>query len=297
MKLDIDLADFRQDGKKTFRIEDAATQIKDLYADKADYQERLAEYREEIDELQSLMYAHNRYGLLLVFQALDAAGKDGTIKHVMSGVNPFGVRIHNFKRPTPLELEHDFLWRTNLVLPERGTIGLFNRSYYEEVLVVKVHPDILTETQRLPHEFTQDLDQVWQHRYEAITDFERYLHRNGIRVVKFFLNVSKKEQAKRLIDRIEDPSKNWKFESGDVRERDYWDQYQQAYEEAINATATPHAPWYVIPADDKRTMRLIVSQVVLKTLEDLDMEYPPSDAARQQELSQYIDIIKKQNDD
>lgn len=295
MQLAIDPADFVQTGAKPFRIQDAPTKIQDFYTDKSDYAERQEEYREEIDALQSLMYAHNRYGVLLIFQALDAAGKDGTIKHVMSGVNPFGVRIHNFKRPTETELEHDFLWRTMIALPERGTIGLFNRSYYEEVLVVKVHPEILTETQRLPPEFTENLDQVWAHRYEAIRDFERYLHRNGIVVVKFFLHVSKEEQAERLIERIEDPAKNWKFESGDVRERDFWNQYQRAYEEAINETATAHAPWYIVPADDKRNMRLIVSQVVLKTLQALQMEYPPSNEARQKELQQYVEVIRKQN--
>lgn len=295
MQLAIDPADFAQTGAKPFRIQDAPTKIKDFYADKSDYTARLDEYREEIDELQSLMYAHNRYGLLLIFQALDAAGKDGTIKHVMSGVNPFGVRIHNFKRPTETELEHDFLWRTTLALPERGTIGLFNRSYYEEVLAVKVHPEILSETQRLPLEFTENPDQVWAHRYEAIRDFERYLYRNGIRVIKFFLHVSKEEQAERLIERIEDPAKNWKFEAGDVKERDFWDAYQQAYEDAINETATEHAPWYVIPADDKKNMRLLVSQVVLKTLQGLKMEYPPSDENRQKELQQYVEVIRKQN--
>jgi PPK2 family polyphosphate:nucleotide phosphotransferase len=296
MKLDIDPADFAHTGQKPFQLKKAPTKIKDHYADKADYQDRLAEYREEIDELQSRMYAHNRYGLLLVFQALDAAGKDGTIQHVMSGVNPFGVKIHNFKRPTEAELEHDFLWRTTLALPERGTIGIFNRSYYEEVLVVKVHPEILSATQRLPAEFSKDLDQVWQHRYEALRDFERYLHHNGIVVVKFFLNVSKEEQADRLIARIEDPAKNWKFEEGDVRERDFWNAYQQAYEDAINETAAPHAPWYVIPADDKKNMRLIVSQIVLKTLQSLKMEYPPSSEARQKELKKFVDVIREQNE-
>lgn len=296
MKLKIDLADFEHTGEKEFTVSDAPTKIKDLYEEDADYEARMAEFREELDALQTKMYAHSRYGLLMIFQALDAAGKDGTIKHVMSGVNPFGIRIHNFKRPSLEELDHDYLWRTNLRLPERGTITIFNRSYYEEVLVTKVHPAIITQSQRLPEELTDDLDTLWKHRYKDLVNLEKYLHRNGIVVLKFFLNVSKKEQGERLIARIEDPTKNWKFEEADVKEREHWHDYQKAYEAAINATARPRAPWYVVPADDKKNMRLIVSQILLTKLRELKMEFPPADAERQKELKKLIAIIRKQDE-
>ncbi len=296
MKLKIDLADFEHTGEKEFNLSDAPTKIEDLYDDETDYEAHMAEFREELDELQTKMYAHSRYGLLMIFQAPDAAGKDGTIKHVMSGVNPFGIRIHNFKRPSDEELDHDYLWRTNVRMPERGTITIFNRSYYEEVLVTKVHPQIITQSQRLPEERTDDLDTLWKHRYKDLVNLEKYLHRNGIVVLKFFLNVSKKEQGERLIARIEDPTKNWKFEEADVKERDHWHAYQKAYEAAINATARPRAPWYVIPANDKKNMRLIVSQILLTKLRELKMEFPPADAARQKELKKLIAIIQKQDE-
>jgi len=245
--------------------------------------------------LQSLMYAHDRYGLLVIFQAMDAAGKDGTLKRVFAGVNPIGVKVHSFKRPSENELEHDFMWRTTLLLPQRGTITVFNRSYYEEVLVVKVHPAIVTNVQRLPHELTDNMYNLWEQRYQDIRNSENYLFNNGIRVVKFFLNVSKKEQAERLIARIDDPAKNWKFEEGDVKEREFWDDYQRAYEEAINATATETAPWYVIPADDKNNMRLIVGQIIAAELKKMDMKYPESDEKRHEELQGFIKIIMEQN--
>ncbi len=296
MKLKIDLDDFEHTGEKEFHIAEAPTKIKDLYDDDADYEARMAEFREELDALQTKMYAHNRYGLLLIFQALDAAGKDGTIKHVMSGINPFGVRIHNFKRPTDEELDHDFLWRTNTRLPERGTVTIFNRSYYEEVLVAKVHPDIVTKSQRIPEVLTEDLDKVWKRRYKDLVNLEKYLAHNGIVVLKFFLNVSKKEQGERLIARIEDATKNWKFEEADVAERDFWDDYQKAYEAVVNATATRRAPWYVVPADDKKTMRLIVSQILLLKLKELKTDYPPADEARQKQLKKLIARIQKQDE-
>lgn len=226
---------------------------------------------------------------------MDAAGKDSTIKHVMSGVNPFGVKIYNFKRPTETELEHDYLWRTTLSLPERGTIGIFNRSYYEEVLVVRVHPEILMNSQRIPAEFLQNPEKVWKQRYEDIANFEQYLHRNGFVVMKFFLNISKKEQGERLIERIEDPTKNWKFEEADIKERESWPEYMAAYEAAINATASPEAPWYIIPADDKKNMRLIVSQLILDKLKSLDMNYPKPDEKRQAELKKLITVIQEQD--
>ena len=286
---------FRFDGSKSFEIKKQKTRFDDIYDSKQEYEQMLSESIKEMDELQSMMYAHNRYGLLVIFQALDAAGKDGTIKHVISGVNPAGVRIHSFKSPTSKELEHDFLWRSNLVLPERGSITLFNRSYYEEVLVVKVHPEILTKSQRLPVELTADLGKVWKRRYKDIRTMEKYLHRNGIRVIKFFLNVSKEEQAARLIERIQDPTKNWKFEEQDVKERDFWDDYMKAYEDCINATATADAPWYVIPADDKKNARLTISKLIIEELKKMDMSFPVIDEARNTELQHFIQIIEDQN--
>ncbi|ACT95580.1 polyphosphate kinase 2 family protein [Dyadobacter fermentans] len=291
---DFNSDDYRYDGSKKFEISKAKTRFKDIYADKAEYEAMQDESAKELDELQSMMYAHNRYGLLVIFQAMDAAGKDGTIKHVLSGVNPVGVKIHSFKRPTDTELGHDFLWRTNLVLPQRGTITIFNRSYYEEVLVVKVQPEILTQSQRLPTELTEDLDKLWKHRYTDIRNLEKYLYRNGIRVIKFFLNVSKEEQAERLIERIEDPSKNWKFEEQDVKVRDQWAEYMQAYEDCINATASKKAPWFVIPADDKKNLRLTVAKIVAEELKKMHMKYPESGPQRTEELRHFIDIINAQ---
>ncbi len=291
----IHLNDFRYDGSQPFHIKKTATKIEDLYNDKADYEEKLKAFRTQMDELQSQMYAHDRYGLLVIFQAMDAAGKDGTIKHVLSGVNPIGVTIKSFKRPSEEELEHDFMWRHVQQLPERGSITIFNRSHYEEVLVVKVHPEIVTNVQRLPTELTNDLDALWRQRYEDIGHFERYLHHNGIRVVKIFLNISQKEQGERLIERIEDPSKNWKFEEGDVKERAFWSQYMAAYEEAINATATPHAPWYVVPADDKKNMRLLVGSIIVEELKKLNMSYPTTTPERQALLQKLIKTIQEQD--
>jgi PPK2 family polyphosphate:nucleotide phosphotransferase len=286
---------FRVDGTEKFDIKKASTRFKDIYDNKEEYESMLADFVKQLDELQSKMYAHNRYGLLIIFQAMDAAGKDGTIKHVLSGVNPVGVKIHSFKRPTDTELGHDFLWRTNNVLPQRGTITIFNRSYYEEVLVVKVDPEILTGSQRLPTELTEDLDKVWAQRYTDIKNLEKYLYRNGIRVIKFFLNVSKQEQAERLIERIEDPNKNWKFEEQDVKVRDKWDEYQQAYQDAINETATKKSPWFVIPADDKKNTRLIVGEIIVEELKKMDMNYPEVSPERAAELQRFIQIIKDQN--
>lgn len=289
-------SEFRVDGTEKFDINKAKTSFKDIYDDKEEYATMLADFVQEMDELQSKMYAHNRYGLLIIFQAMDAAGKDGTIKHVLAGVNPVGVKIHSFKRPSETELSHDFLWRTNNVLPNRGTITIFNRSYYEEVLVVKVEPDILTTSQRLPTELTEDLDKLFEQRYSDIKNLEKYLYRNGIRVIKFFLNVSKKEQADRLIERIEDPNKNWKFEEQDVKVRDKWDEYMAAYQEAINETATKKSPWFVVPADDKKNMRLIVGSIIIEELKKMDMSYPEVSPARAEELQRFIQIIRNQTD-
>lgn len=284
MKLDVNLDQFCKTGDGPVRLGDEATDRPPLYRDKKDYEKRLLEFREEIDELQTLMYAHNRYGLLLIFQAMDAAGKDGTIREVIRGVNPHGVEVHAFKRPSEAELDHDFLWRTTQKLPPRGTIGVFNRSYYEEVLVVRVHPEIVTQYQRLPAEQTADLEALWKGRFEDIRALERYAHRNGIHVLKFFLHVSKDEQARRFLSRLEDREKYWKFSIEDLKEREFWHDYRKAYEEAIRETATPESPWCVVPADDKRNMRLIVAALILRKLRSFDMQYPEIDAGRRREM-------------
>lgn len=283
----IDLAPYRVEQGAGFRLSQIPTKIGDLYDNKDEYEDLLEDFKEEIDELQSMMYAHDRYSMLLIFQAMDAAGKDGTIRHVISGVNPHGVSVHAFKRPSDEELDHDFLWRTTKELPQRGRIGIFNRSYYEEVLVVRVHPGILTDVQRVPAGFIDPIDQVWDQRLEDIRHFERFLHRNGTRVVKFFLNISKEEQRQRFLERLNTPSKNWKFAEGDLKERARWDDYMTAYEAAIQKSATPDSPWYVIPADDKKNMRLMVSQAILDQLHQLDMHYPTVDEAREAEFEAF----------
>jgi PPK2 family polyphosphate:nucleotide phosphotransferase len=293
MHHEIDTAAFTVTGKRKLKLGRMPTAVDDLYADKRDYKKLLKEYREEIDELQRMMYAQDRHSVLLIFQAMDAAGKDGTIRHIMSGVNVHGIAEHAFKQPSAEELDHDFLWRTTKALPQRGRIGIFNRSYYEEVLVVRVHPEILTEAQKLPRELTRDLDQVWQGRYRSIRDIEEHLARNGTLVLKFFLNLGRDEQRQRFIARIDEAEKNWKFSEGDVKERRYWDDYMRAYEDAINATAAPHAPWFVVPADDKRNMRLIVSQIVLEGLRRLDLRYPQVSDERRAELKRFRKMLLK----
>ncbi len=274
MKLRLDLEQFRVPDGRPFRISKAKTRVKKLYGSDLHYEELIAQFRLEIDDLQQKMYAQDRQGLLLIFQAMDAAGKDSTIKHVMSGVNTQGVESHAFKRPTDDELDHDFLWRTTRVMPPRGRIGIFNRSYYEEVLVCRVHPEIVTRIQRLPAKTTRNLDKLFKDRLTDIRNFETYCDRNGIRIVKFFLHVSKEEQKKRFLARIDTPSKNWKFEEGDVTERAHWKEYMAAYEDAIRKTATEDCPWYVIPADDKKNMRLIVSAAVLAEMQGMKLKYP-----------------------
>ncbi len=242
----------------------------------------LAEHIKDLTKHQNLLYAHNRYALLLIFQAMDAAGKDGAIKHVMSGVNPQGCQVFSFKHPSAEELAHDFLWRTTRCLPERGHIGIFNRSYYEEVLILRVHPEIL-QGESLPDELTGGKE-FWEKRYRSITDLEKHLYRNGTRVIKFFLHLSKAEQRKRFLRRLEDPSRNWKFSKFDLVERGFWKEYQAAYEDCLAATSTEHAPWFVVPADDKLNARLLISQVVVDALKDLQMEYPHPDPTRLKEL-------------
>ena len=258
------------------------TIVEPVYKSKDQYQKLLEEHVAQLSSLQQLHYASNRYAVLLIFQAMDAAGKDGAIRHVMSGVNPQGCQVFSFKHPSPAELQHDFLWRTTRDLPERGRIGIFNRSYYEEVLIVRVHPEIL-RTEGIP-DAPDDEKAIWRDRYRSIVDLERHLHVNGTRIVKFYLHLSKDEQRKRFLARIDEPEKNWKFSLADIAERKYWKQYMKAYEECIGATSTREAPWYVVPADDKENARLIVSQIILDTLEGLEMSYPKTTDERRQEL-------------
>ncbi len=295
MKLKLDLDDFRVAKGKGFQMRKARTKINSLYRDNAHYEELIAQFRVEIDELQQKMYAQNRHAMLLIFQAMDAAGKDSTIKHVMSGVNTEGVESHAFKRPTSGELDHDFLWRHLRVMPPRGRIGIFNRSYYEEVLVCRIHPEIVTKVQRLPQETTGNLKKLFQDRLDDIANYEAYSQRNGIHIVKFFLHVSKPEQKKRFLARINTPSKNWKFEEGDVRERAHWNEYMGAYQDAIRVTATAQCPWYVVPADDKKNMRLIVSAAVLHELQKLKMSWPKLPKDQLAVLAHSRDLLMAEN--
>ncbi|MDA7882210.1 polyphosphate kinase 2 family protein [Akkermansiaceae bacterium] len=278
---------FRYDGGRTFKIGNVPTSTAAPYRKKSDYKEQLAEGCAELDELQQMMSAQARHGVLVIFQAMDAAGKDGTIRRVFSGVNPQGVSVHSFKRPSEEELHHDFLWRSMDHLPARGAISIFNRSYYEEVLVARVHPEIVKNYQRLPEECLENFDTIWEQRWTSMREHEAHLVRNGIRVLKFFLNVSKEEQKQRFIDRIDEEEKNWKFNEGDLKERALWDDYQQAFEETINATGTKEAPWYVIPADDKKTARLLVSQIIRKELRGLGLSFPKVSPERREELQEY----------
>lgn len=285
--MSIDWSSIRFDGNAHFAIDRAQTSIAPLYADKEDYIRQIEALRDAIDDKQRMMFAHDRYSLLAVFQAMDAAGKDGTIRAVFSGVNPHGVHINSFKRPSERELDQHFMWRTTVAMPQRGHIGVFNRSHYEEVLVCKVHPEIVTEYQKMPEEATRDLDTLFEDRYQAIRAFERYAADNGTLIVKFFLHISRDEQRRRFLSRIDEPHKNWKFSEADLRERGFWDDYQRAYEDAINKTATPYAPWFAVPADDKRTMRLIVAHAVLDALEYMDMSYPEVSTERAKALKKY----------
>ena len=257
-----------------FRIKRTITAPDKSVGTKKDLKKKKNALIERLAELQQVFYANDRHALLLVFQAMDAAGKDGTIRHVMSGVNPSGCQVYSFKQPSDLELDHDFLWRTAVHLPERGRIGIFNRSYYEETLVVRVHPELL-EKQKLPKDF--NYDNVWKHRYESIRDHEKHLARNGTVILKFWLNVSWEEQRNRFLDRLNEPDKHWKFSEADVRERQFWNQYMRAYEDTLNATSRPWAPWYAIPADNKPYMRYRVAQIIVETLEKMKLSYPEVD--------------------
>jgi PPK2 family polyphosphate:nucleotide phosphotransferase len=278
----INSKDFRVRPGKKVRLADWPTKVKPFCKSKKNYKMLLEEHVEKLSSLQRLHYASGRYALLLIFQGMDSGGKDGTIRHVMSGVNPQGCQVFSFKQPSAEELKHDFLWRTTCRLPERGRIGIFNRSYYEEVLIVRVHPEIL-KGQGLSDELI-DEKSIWKQRYSSITDLEKHLHRNGTRIVKVFLHLSKKEQRKRFLERIDDPEKNWKFSLSDIREREYWKHYMKAYEDCLSETSTEHAPWYIVPADDKQNARLIVSRIVLDSLDELKMTYPSTSEKRRQEL-------------
>jgi PPK2 family polyphosphate:nucleotide phosphotransferase len=275
-------SDFRvREGEKV-DLRKWPTIVDPVYETSEQYQDLLRKHVKTLSEQQEMLYASDSYALLLIFQAMDAAGKDGAIQHVMSGINPQGCQVFSFKHPSPIELKHDFLWRTTRDLPERGKIGIFNRSYYEEVLIARVHPQIL-RGEGLPGKLL-DEKTIWHGRYRSIVDLERHLDRNGTRIVKFFLHLSKEEQRKRFIDRIDRPGKNWKFSLADVEERKFWKDYMQAYEKALSATSTKRAPWYVVPADDKLNARLIVSRIVLDTIEALELSYPKTSAARRREL-------------
>ena len=278
----INSKDFRVSGGKKVNLADWPTLVKPFFRSKEEYKELLQAHVEELGEEQRRHYASAHYALLLIFQGLDAAGKDGAIRHVMSGVDPTGCEVYSFKQPSAEELKHDFLWRTNCRLPERGRIGIFNRSYYEEVLVVRVHPALLRQqglAAELLHEKT-----IWDERYRSIVDLERHLHRNGTHIVKIFLHLSREEQRKRFLERIDEPGKNWKFSMSDIQERQYWKEYMKAYERCLQATSTDHGHWYVVPADDKLNARLIISRIVLDAIEGLKPQYPRVDAKRRAEL-------------
>jgi PPK2 family polyphosphate:nucleotide phosphotransferase len=258
------------------------TKVDPVYKSKDQYKKLLEDHVEQLSDQQRLLYASNRHAVLLIFQAMDAAGKDGAIRHVMSGVNPQGCQVFSFKHPSAAELEHDFLWRSTRDLPARGKIGIFNRSYYEEVLIVRVHPELL-HSEGIPDAPHSD-NVVWRSRYRSIADMEKHLHANGTRIIKFFLHLSNEEQRKRFLARIDEPDKNWKFSMADVEERKFWKHYMKAFEECLAATSTKDSPWYVVPADDKENARLIVSQIVLDTLEALKMAYPETSDKRRREL-------------
>jgi PPK2 family polyphosphate:nucleotide phosphotransferase len=287
--------DFRVPQGEKVDLKKWPTRVDKVYKSKKHYHKLLEAQVNELSELQRLHYASNRHAVLLIFQAMDAAGKDGAIRHVMSGVNPQGCQVFSFKHPSATELEHDFLWRTTRSLPERGRIGIFNRSYYEEVLIVRVHPEIL-RSQGLPDKLL-DEETIWQQRYRSIVDLEDHLYRNGTRIIKFFLHLSEEEQRKRFLDRIDEPEKNWKFSVADIEERKFWKQYMQAYEACLSATSTKIAPWYVVPADNKKNARLIISRIILDTFKSLKMHYPQTDETRRQELLSIRETLTKEGTD
>ena len=279
----MNIAKFKVERDSKFKLSDIDTGSAGKIDSREEGEKQMAANICTMDDLQSKLYAQDKYAVLIIFQAMDTAGKDGAIKHVMNGLNPQATNVHSFKQPSSEELDHDYLWKANKNLPERGQIGIFNRSYYEEVLVVKVHD--LLKNQQIPAEFiTED---IWKNRYRQIRDYERYLYENGIIVVKFFLYISKEEQKKRLLSRIDDESKNWKFSAADIKERQYWKDYQEAYQEAIRETSTKHAPWYVIPSDKKWFARLAISEIICQTLADLKLAYPKVTKEQKQLLKEY----------
>ena len=283
--------DFRVRQGNKIDLKEWTTRVDPYYRSKKQYKKILREHITEMSALQNLLYASNSYAVLIIFQGMDAAGKDSAIKHVMSGVNPQGCEVHSFKHPSMEELEHDFLWRTTRYLPERGRIGIFNRSYYEEVLIVRVHPEIL-HSEGLPKELL-DEKTIWRDRYRSIVDLENHLYRNGTRIVKFFLHVSKDEQRRRFLARIDEPDKNWKFSRGDLEERKFWNDYMKAYEACLSATSSREAPWYVVPADDKKNARLIISRTIVDTLHGLKMAYPELSKKQQKELRELRRLLTK----
>jgi PPK2 family polyphosphate:nucleotide phosphotransferase len=287
VKLKINSKDFRVPAGKKVDLDQWPTVVEPFFKSKEEYATLLAKHVEGLSSLQQLQYASGRYAVLLIFQGIDCAGKDGAIRHVMSGVNPEGCEVFSFKQPSAEELKHDFLWRTTCRLPERGRIGIFNRSYYEEVLITRVHPEIL-DTQNLPNPVREE-KHFWSNRYRSIVELEAHLHRNGTKIIKFFLHLSKNEQKKRFIARIDEPDKNWKFSLSDIHERGFWKRYKRAFADCLAATSTHHSPWYAVPADDKENARLIVSQIVMDALDDLNMAYPKTTAKRLREL----DLIRK----
>jgi PPK2 family polyphosphate:nucleotide phosphotransferase len=278
----IETKDFLVKQGEKVRLKNWPTKVKPYYGSDEEYKAALEKHTRDLSSQQELLYGSDKYALLLIFQGMDAAGKDGAIRHVMSGVNPQGCEVSSFKQPSAEELEHDFLWRAELRLPERGKIGIFNRSYYEEVLVVRVHPEDL-RNEGLAEEL-RDVKKIWDQRYRSIVELEKHLDRNGTRIVKIFLHLSKEEQRKRFLARIDEPEKNWKFSLADIHERKYWGKYQDAFGECLEATSTRHAPWYAVPADDKENARLIVSQIVLDALGGLKMSFPKTTPKRRQEL-------------
>jgi PPK2 family polyphosphate:nucleotide phosphotransferase len=288
-KITIDTNDFLVPPGKKVSLKKWPTVVKPAYASNEAYREILEEHVAKISSLQQLLYACSRYALLLIFQGMDSAGKDGAIRHALSGINPEGCQVFSFKQPSAEELKHDFLWRTTCRLPERGMIGIFNRSYYEEVLVVRVHPEML-RNEGLPEAHKGKT--LWKERYRSIVDSEEHLYRSGTRIIKIFLHLSKDEQRKRFLARIDDPEKNWKLSMADIHEREYWKDYQEAYEDCLQATATRHAPWYVVPADDKENARLIVSKIVLDALTSLKIGYPKATEARRAELQSIRKLLE-----
>jgi PPK2 family polyphosphate:nucleotide phosphotransferase len=291
MTIEIKAGDFRVPQETAVKLGEWPTRVKQLCKTKKDYKKVLKQHVESLTDLQRLHYASAKYAVLLIFQGMDGAGKDGAIRHVMSGVNPEGCEVFSFKQPSAEELKHDFLWRTTCRLPERGRIGIFNRSYYEEVLVVRVHPKML-QAQNIPDGLVDDKT-IWDERYRSIVEMEAHLHRNGTRIVKILLHLSKDEQRKRFVDRIDVPDKNWKFSLSDVKERGSWNDYMKAYESCLTATTKHDAPWYVVPADDKEDARLIVSRIVLDAFEELQMAYPRVTANRKRELKAIRKLLQR----